>query len=82
MAINSLKILSYVGAVLKTILHFHYNRFNPAVLEKSQNMLFTTRNNGLYIQDHLYTKMFMVAKLPKIAISPHRPKAECGTSLE
>ena len=51
MTINSLKMLSYVGAALKTILHFCYNRFNPAVLEKSQNMLFTMRNNGLYIRN-------------------------------
>ena len=47
MAINSLEILSYVGAALKTIFHFCYNRFDPVVLEKSQNMLFTIRNKGL-----------------------------------
>ena len=57
MAINSLKISSYVGAVLKNISHFCYNRFNPAVLEKSQNMLFTTRNNGLYL--HVFIKKGM-----------------------
>ena len=55
MAINSLEILPYVGAALKTVFHFCYNRFNPAVLEKSQNMLFTDRNNRLYMQ-HLYRK--------------------------
>ena len=35
MAIKSLKMLSYVGAALKTILHFCYNQFNPLVLQKS-----------------------------------------------
>ena len=43
-------MLSYIGAALKTILHFCYKRFNQAVLEKSQNMLFTFRNNGLNMQ--------------------------------
>ena len=36
MAIKYLKMLTHVGAALKTILHCCYNQFNPLVLQKSQ----------------------------------------------
>ena len=48
MAVKSLKMLPYVGAALKTMIHFCYNQFNPLVLQKSKKMLSNIRNNGLY----------------------------------
>ena len=40
MAIKSLKMLSYVGAALKTILHFCYNQFNPSEIHVFQMTTF------------------------------------------
>ena len=48
MAAKSLKMLSYVGAALKTMIHFCYNQFNPLVLQNSRKMLSNIRNNALF----------------------------------
>ena len=60
MAIKSLKMLSYVGAALKTILNFRYNQFNPLVLQKSQKMLSNNRNNALYSVNHVLSKTIIL----------------------
>ena len=49
MAIKSLKMSPYVGAALKTMIHFCYNQFNPIIWQKSQKMLSNIRNNALLI---------------------------------
>ena len=39
----------------------------------------TIKMSRLYVEDHFMQKKLMVAKSPKIAISPRQPQTKCGT---